>query len=75
MDEALRRLKPDPENWPEWVQAELRALAVCHAALPPAERARAVKGALSPQARAYFAEQARRALVAHRTLRGAHRAR
>ena len=68
--DALRRLKPDPENFPAWLRAELQALADAAAALPPEERRAAMKARLSPEARAYFAEQGRRAIHAHRLLTG-----
>jgi hypothetical protein len=74
MDEAVRRLKPDPENWPGWLREELGALAARYAHLPPEEARRAAEAQLSSRARACLAEQARRARIAHRMLREAHRA-
>ena len=73
--DTLRRLKPDPENAPVWLREELQALADAAAALPPEARRAAMKAGLSPEARAYFAEQGRRALIAQRTLQEAHRLR
>ena len=73
MDDAVRRLRPDPENWPEWLRAELRALANRHAHLPPEDALRAVRAQLSPRAQTFFVEQARRAGAAYRALREAHR--
>lgn len=68
MEDSIRRLKPDPENWPEWLREELRALAMYCAQLPDEQRRRAIRVLLSPRAKAYLAEQARRAFVAHRML-------
>ena len=68
MEDVLRRLKPDPENWPGWLREELQALAARCTHLPPEQGRRAMTAQLSSQARAHFAEQARRALVAHRLL-------
>ena len=75
MDDALRRLRPDPENWPAWLRAELGTLGERHAHLPPEDRLRVARAQLSPRARGYIAEQARRADVAYRALREAHRIR
>jgi hypothetical protein len=68
MDDIVRRLKPDPENWPVWVRTELQALADGAASLSPTERVAAMRARLSPQASAFLAEQGRRALLAYRLL-------
>jgi hypothetical protein len=75
MDDIVRRLKPDPENWPVGVRAELQALADAAALLPPAERGAAMRARLSPRTRAFLEEQGRRALLAYRLLTAAEPAR
>lgn len=75
MVEVMRRLKPDPENQPAWLREELCALADRCERLSPEERRQAMRDQLSERARAYFREQALRALRAHRFLTEAGRSR
>ncbi len=64
MHNTVWRLKPDPEKFPVWLREEIVALADDFDHLPVVERRQAVKRNLSERARAYFVDQASRALSA-----------
>jgi hypothetical protein len=62
------RLRPDYENHPAWLRAELEARAREYAYLTGAAQREAIRAGLSPRARDYLLALAVRALLAQASL-------